>query len=80
MLSCQIRENARSGVIIMYAVFAFDDYYPEGGWDDMVFFGTGEELIKVYDELPKRDYTQIIDLSSGQKVSYYDMVRLFGVE
>lgn len=48
-----------------YLLFAFDDYYPGGGWTDFIgSYETLEEAMNAYKDV-RRDYFQVVDLKSG---------------
>ena len=53
-----------------YAVFAFDGYYPSGGWDDL--YGRYDDDLKAESyaraQLAYFDHTQIVDLQTGKKL------------
>jgi len=53
-----------------YAVFAFDDYYPVGGWcDHRASFEALEEALEYAGaQLINRDRCQIVDLLTGEVI------------
>jgi hypothetical protein len=53
-----------------FLVFAGDDYYPSGGWHDLVGdFDSLEEARNVATKSEKRGHwSHIIDLTTGEKV------------
>jgi hypothetical protein len=62
-----------------YALFAFDDHYPGGGWGDFEeSFDTVEEVARViagprgYEKDQRRhfDNYQVIDLVTGEEVDW----------
>lgn len=52
-----------------FVLFAGNDYYPQGGWDDMKGdFDTAEEAKQA--SFPPRDnWHQIVDLDSGKVIA-----------
>jgi len=53
-----------------YLVFAGNDYYPEGGWDDLVFSSNSldEVLTELVDVFKKYDWLQVIDMSIDKEI------------
>jgi hypothetical protein len=50
-----------------YALFAFEGYYPNGGWSD--FIGSFETQEEAKNARPERmEYFQVVDLTTGQIV------------
>jgi len=53
-----------------YALFAYNRYYPGGGWFDFVnTFDSIEEAVTFATSPRTRDYIQIIDLTNGEDVT-----------
>lgn len=51
-----------------YLLFAFDSYYPQGGWTDFInSFDSLDEAIQSGMML-ERDYFQVVDIESGEMV------------
>ncbi|GJL93068.1 hypothetical protein [Hyphococcus sp.] len=51
-----------------YALFAYDAFYPAGGWGDFVnAFDTAEEAFKAATKT-KREYSEVIDLHTGEEI------------
>lgn len=51
-----------------YLLFAFDSYYPQGGWEDFVeSFDTLEDALEA-GGLLERDYIQVVDSDTGEVV------------
>lgn len=49
-----------------YLLFAFDQYYPRGGWDDFRgSFKTLEEAMEAWDDMT-RDWGQIVDIETEE--------------
>lgn len=57
-----------------YLVFAYDVYYPSGGWNDFQgSFGTLEEAREKAQELKEQnDFVEIIDLEAETRVESID--------
>lgn len=57
-----------------YAVFAYDGYYPGGGWQDFQGFAdTRGEADALAESLVREwDYSQVVDLTSGEVVRDLD--------
>lgn len=54
-----------------FLVFAGDDYYPEGGWNDCQgVFDTEREAMQFVTNLDKVDWWHIIDLYNKKRVNY----------
>ena len=59
-----------TGPVKRYVVFAYCDYYPSGGWSDLV--GSYDALEQAQQAAEKarvvdrQDYTDIIDLLTGE--------------
>jgi len=68
-----------------YLVFAFDEYYPSGGWDDFLkdfdTFGEAKKYIMEEHKKSKRDYYQIVDTQTRRVYGYnrYDVDRWLGL-
>ena len=53
-----------------YLLFGFDQYYPEGGWNDfMASFDYWEDAVSAAQEKPTRNYYHVIDSVDGRKVT-----------
>ena len=52
-----------------YAVFAFDTYYPGGGWSDFVTSHDSVAAATAAATASGRDHWEIIDLQSGETVA-----------
>lgn len=63
------------------AVFAYDRYDPQGGWDDHIFAGTAEELFRCIEVIKKkaynRDYYSVINLTTLKEISFTKVEMLF---
>lgn len=52
--------------MLRYLVFAFDSYYPAGGWNDFRgSYETPEEAVEAA-ENAGRDYWQVVDAETGE--------------
>ena len=51
-----------------FAVFAFDQYYPGGGWGDFVGVRTTLEEARALAREQRTDCTEIVDLDSYEVV------------
>jgi hypothetical protein len=57
-----------------YALFAYDTYYPGGGWSDFVrSFDTVDEAAQHGRQL-RDDYKVVIDLRTGEDVTPADLI------
>ncbi len=48
-----------------YILFGYDGYYPRGGWND--FIASFDTVAEAFDAI-RRDYFQIVDLTTGKIV------------
>jgi len=65
-------------VIKRYLLFAFDEYYPNGGWNDLKgSFSTIEEakeyIIKLWKKGDRHQTYQVVDLNTGRVYEYSDV-------
>jgi hypothetical protein len=66
-----------AGKMKRYALFAYDTYYPRGGWNDSKgVFDTLDHAKAIGDALDTHDYYHVVDLMTGTVVykaeRYYD--------
>lgn len=60
-----------------YILFAFDDFYPGGGLNDLhLTFNTAEELAVYLATANPRDMCQILDTKTGTQWTFYSAEEL----
>ncbi len=53
-----------------YALFAGDQYYPSGGWDDFIgTYDSVEDALEAEAKRTRHDWYQIVDLTTGEQVN-----------
>ena len=63
-------QTAPAEALRPYLVFAFDHYYPQGGWNDFVGAYRSRDLADLAADaaVSNNDFAQVVDAASGQVV------------